>query len=170
MQRVKELRINSIPAKSFNKLSVTSDSQRTVVNELLEKAIIASGDSPDLLKYTLFKIANSIVSYCDDENFKEMDEGNPQKVVRVICGLCEHLPQIATLIIGCFNSCCPLTIPKAAEKGLSGDAFYQDLRFNCRESSTVRRISHYPCLIIILITCNKPSTTSVLVRPTIHWL
>jgi hypothetical protein len=130
MLRVKELQIDRLRV-IFNKLSVTVESQTTAVNSLLEKIIVSNNESPEFLKYTLFKIANNIVNDCQEEFFNEMDEGHPLKLARIACGLCANIREglLADLIKAQFYSTCPLCIPKAAEGGLTGDQFLQDMGF-----------------------------------------
>lgn len=74
MTKVKQLRIHSIPG-IFNKLSATAASQTLVVNELLDKIIIASKENiSQLLKYTLCKIAAQLILQAQSEFFIIEDE------------------------------------------------------------------------------------------------
>ena len=74
MTKVKQLRIHSIPG-IFNKLSATAASQTLVVNELLDKIIIASKENiPEILKYTLCKIAAQLILQAQSEFFVIEDE------------------------------------------------------------------------------------------------
>jgi hypothetical protein len=58
-----------------------------------------------------------------------MDEGHPLKLARVACGLSTTLPELGELIKAQFYKLCPLTVPKAAELGLSGEEFLADMGF-----------------------------------------
>ena len=143
MQRVKQLQINRLRA-IFNRLSVTPESQHSAVNSLLDKIIAANSESPQLLKYTLFKIANNIITDCQEEFFNEMDEGHPLKLARVSCALCEQMPDLADLIKAQFYKHCPLTVPKGAEAGLTGEEFLEDMGFKSKPLA----VSIYVCIRI----------------------
>jgi len=134
MLRVKELQIDRLRV-IFNKLSVTPESQATAVSSLLEKIIISNKESPDFLKYTLFKIATNIASDCQEEFFNEMDEGHPLKLARVSVGLCGSIKELADLIKAQFYKQCPLCIPKTAEVGLAGEDFLRDMGFKAKVCS-----------------------------------
>jgi outer membrane PBP1 activator LpoA protein len=73
MVRVKELQIDRLRV-IFNKLSVTVESQQAAVKSLLEKIIIANKESPEFLRYVLYKVAYNLSSDCQEEFFNEMDE------------------------------------------------------------------------------------------------
>ncbi len=107
MLRVKELQIDRLRV-IFNKLSVTPESQAAAVSSLLEKIIISNKESPDFLKYTLFKIATNIASDCQEEFFNEMDEGHPLKLARVSVGLCASIKELGDLIKAQFYKQSPL--------------------------------------------------------------
>lgn len=142
MTRIKELQIDRMRA-IFNRLGVTSDSQATAVKSLLEKIIISNNESSDFLKYTLFKIASNIASDCQEDHFNEMDEGHPLKLARVVCGLCSSITELGDLIKAQFYLLCPMTIPKAAEVGLSGEDFLRDMGFK----------SKVMVLVVLLVYC-----------------
>ena len=74
MAKVKQLRIQTIPG-IFNRLSASSASQTLVVNQLLEKIVAASREKiPELLRYTLCKVAAQLVSQAQSEFFIIEDE------------------------------------------------------------------------------------------------
>ena len=82
MTRIKQLRINSIPG-IFNRLSATAASQSLVVNELLDKIIIASKEvMPEILRYTLCKIAAQLILQAQSEFFIIEDESQSVPVSR----------------------------------------------------------------------------------------
>lgn len=128
MQQVKALQIDRLRV-IFNKLSVTPESQAVAVKSLLEKIVIANKESPDLLKYTLFKIVLNLSADCQEEFFNEMDEGHPLKLARVVCGLSGSIKELGSLFKAQFYKACPLCVPKAAEVGLTGDDFLADMGF-----------------------------------------
>jgi hypothetical protein len=128
MVRVKELQIDRLRV-IFNKLSVTAESQQAAVKSLLEKIIIANKESPEFLRYVLYKVAYNLSSDCQEEFFNEMDEGHPLKLARVACGLSGSIKELGELIRAQFCQQCPLCIPKAAEAGLAGEAFLADMGF-----------------------------------------
>lgn len=118
----------------FNKLSATVESQSVAVASLLEKLLVASKVSPELLRYTLFKISNNIISDSQEEVFNETDEGHPTKLARVSCGLCREIQDLSSVIQAQFYDQCPLTIPRSAKEGLEGEDFLLDLRFRKKKS------------------------------------
>ena len=86
MMRIKQLRINSIPG-IFNRLSATPASQTLVVNQLLEKIVAASKEAPEVLRYTLCKIAAQLVAQAQSEFFIIEDESQSIPVTDLSCYL-----------------------------------------------------------------------------------
>jgi hypothetical protein len=74
MSKVKQLRIHTIPG-IYNRLSASATSQTLVVTQLLEKIVAASKERiPELLRYTLCKVAAQLVSQAQSEFFIIEDE------------------------------------------------------------------------------------------------
>lgn len=74
MSKVKMLRIHTIPG-IFNRLSASATSQALVVTQLLEKIVAASKERiPELLRYTLCKVAAQLISQAQSEFFIIEDE------------------------------------------------------------------------------------------------
>lgn len=128
MQQVKSLQLDRLRV-IFNKLSVTVESQTLATKSLLEKILVAHSEGPEFLRYTLYKVAFNLSVDCQEEFFSEMDEGHPLKLARVACALTSSIPELGALIKAQFYKLCPLCIPKAAEVGLSGEAFLVDMGF-----------------------------------------
>lgn len=96
MAKVKQLRIQTIPG-IFNRLSASSASQTLVVNQLLEKIVAASREKiPELLRYTLCKVAAQLVSQAQSEFFIIEDESQSLPVSSVrfngMSRICKHTP------------------------------------------------------------------------------
>lgn len=112
MQNIKKHGIDRMRA-IFNRLSTTVESQTTAVSQLLEKIVIASQESSEVLRFTLLKASQFIVTDCEGDFFNEMDEGHPTKLARVACSICTQIPQLGKLLKNQFNRVCPLTIPRS---------------------------------------------------------
>lgn len=133
MQKIKRLQIDRLRVV-FNKLGASKESQQVAVTSLLEKIVSSSQESKQLLRYTLFKIADTIASDCQEEFFIETDEAHPLKLVRVACELSSKLPDLLpNAIRGHWYRHCPLSIPKTQpQEGFTGDAFFTDMGFRHR--------------------------------------
>lgn len=135
MQRIRHLQIDRLRAV-FNKLSATAESQAVAVKSLLEKLLQASRDSPQVLQYTLVKVAASVVADCQEEFFNETDEGHPTKLARVACALCAQVFDLSAMVRAQFYLACPLVVPRgSSEPGLAGEAFLEDMRFRRKKGS-----------------------------------
>ena len=133
LKKIKHYQIDRLRS-IFNKLSATKESQQIAKAALLEKLLIANKDSPELLSYTLFKISSNIVADCQEEFFNETDESHPLKLARVSCGLCVEINTLKDTVKAQFYHTCPMTIPRNAMEGLTGDSFYENMRFRGKPS------------------------------------
>jgi hypothetical protein len=68
MQRIKALQIDRLRV-IFNKLSVTAESQSTAIRSLLEKVVLSNAESPEFLRYTLYKIALNLSADCQEVSY-----------------------------------------------------------------------------------------------------
>ncbi len=146
-QAVRSFQIDRLRAV-FNKLSATAESQSTAVSSLLDKLVVASKHSPELLRYTSFKVAHILVTDCQMEFFSEMDEAHPTKLARVACGLCCRVADLTPLLRAQFGEHCILTVPRGAGRGLQGDSFLLDMRF-IRKGSTVSNNDTTRCSLLL---------------------
>jgi len=138
MQRVRALKIDRMRA-IFNKLGATTESQLAAVRALLELLISTTQqqaqDSMLLLRYTLFKIASTVLTDCQEDSFFATDETHPKKLARVISGLCTALDVGASrdLLLSTlrahFMLACPLLVPRGSPAGLTGEALLKDMAF-----------------------------------------
>jgi hypothetical protein len=69
MQRIKALQIDRLRV-IFNKLSVTAESQSTAIKSLLEKVVLSNAESPEFLRYTLYKIALNLSADCQEVSYR----------------------------------------------------------------------------------------------------
>jgi len=173
MTRVKAMQIDRL-RNIFNKLSVTVESQELALRNLLEKIVTANAESPDFLKYVLFKICSNILTDCQEEFFMEMDEGHPLKLARVACGLCVQIKELPALLKAQFYKLCPLSVPKVAEVGLAGDAFLRDMGFRGGEGSWEDKSSWLTRMTKMLVTFTvmtmQPEQTPLALRDAWAWL
>lgn len=111
MQRVKALGIDRLRS-IFNKISSTIESQQTAIAALLEKIVLSSQDSPEMLRYTMLKIVHNILQDCQETFFSEMNESGPTRLARVLNGLCQEITELQPVVRGLFSRTCPLIVPK----------------------------------------------------------
>jgi hypothetical protein len=106
MSKVKQLRIHTIPG-IYNRLSASATSQTLVVTQLLEKIVAASKERiPELLRYTLCKVAAQLVSQAQSEFFIIEDEAQSLPVSK------PHFPPSVPLSLPpslppSFSNCLP---------------------------------------------------------------
>jgi len=112
MIRAKQLGMDRLRVV-FNRLSTTKESQLAAVTSLLDHIRCASRESPEMLRYVLYKIVTHIFKDCQEEFFCEMDEGHPQKLARLVCGLCKNIDDLKILLKQYFYATCPILIPSA---------------------------------------------------------
>ena len=81
----------------------------------------------DFLRYSILKITQSALSYCQSDQFSV---SSALPIARVICGLCEAGGTAISAIFKMqFYHQCPFTIPKLIETA-TGDAFYRSMGYN----------------------------------------
>jgi hypothetical protein len=95
------------------------------------------------------------------EFFNEMDEGHPLKLARVACGLSTTLPELGELIKAQFYKLCPLTVPKAAELGLSGEEFLADMGFKQKVAMS--------CTAVVATVCSSDAATALTSLNCVIW-
>ena len=139
MLRVRALKIDRMRAV-FNKLGATTESQIAAVRALLELLMTATQqqqaqENMPLLRYTLFKIASTVLADCQEESFFATDETHPTKLARVMSGLCTALDVgasrdlLLTSLRAHFMLVCPLLVPRGSPAGLTGEALLKDMAF-----------------------------------------
>jgi hypothetical protein len=96
------------------------------------------------------------------EFFNEMDEGHPLKLARVACGLSTTLPELGELIKAQFYKLCPLTVPKAAELGLSGEEFLADMGFK-------QKVSTMSWAAVVATVCSLDAATALTSLNCVIW-
>mmetsp|Transcript_12082 Transcript_12082/g.18082 ORF Transcript_12082/g.18082 Transcript_12082/m.18082 type:complete len:899 (+) Transcript_12082:1095-3791(+) len=142
MLQIRALKIDRMRA-IFNKLGATIESQRAAVRALLELLMVVTQqqqqqqvqESMPLLRYTLFKIASTVLADCQEESFFATDETHPTKLARVMSGLCTALDAgasrdlLLTTLRAHFMLACPLLVPRGSPAGLTGEALLKDMAF-----------------------------------------
>lgn len=136
---VKRLKLHTSISGVYNRLGKTAESQQLVVNMLLEKVVTAAEAAaqcqmPQILKYSLCKIASELIAVAESENFIMNDISNPLPLARVAAGLCLAKPDIAEILKAELYRVCPLTVPRQPEPGLSGPAVLENMGFKDKES------------------------------------
>ena len=84
----------------------------------------------EMLRYTIYKITQGAMNYCQTEHFTLKGSASP--LVRVICNLCvAGGSSISAIFKMQFFSLCPITIPKIQESAV-GNAFFVNMGFNTK--------------------------------------
>lgn len=135
MKRVKALEIDRLRAV-FNRMGATEESRTASIKQLLEKIVLASKDSPEMLRYTLFKVVQHVSTDCQDDNFNEMEESHPLKLARVVCSIGRDIPQLTDIFRANFTRQCPLLIPRLLAEGIDEALGLQALGFNFNRGSS----------------------------------
>jgi hypothetical protein len=136
MQRVKALQIDRMRAV-FNRMGATEQSRDASIKQLMEKIVLASKDSPEMLRYTLFKVVQNVINDCQDTNFNEMEESHPLKLARVVSSVGKDISQLADIFKTDFMRACPLLIPRLISEGINENENLISLGFVLNKSTNV---------------------------------
>jgi hypothetical protein len=155
---IKRLRLHTSISGVYNRLGKTAESQQLVVSMLLEKVVLAADASaqtgmPQILKYSLCKIASELIGVAESENFIMNDISNPLPLARVAAGLCQAKPDMGEILKAELYRVCPLTVPRQPEPGLQGAAVLENMGFKEKEGKDewLGRMNRILCTFAVIV-------------------